>query len=237
MRFAIATAVQGRYKLYDLFCEYYAEMKRVLDFDLFVSVSEDQTRIITNRWGHTPLMVPNQPLWQKVNASAQASRNYDFTIFIGSDDFMTEQTLRYYIALFEQNKYEYVYPLDWYFFDTRTKRGLYWAGYNKEFNRGIACGAGRAFSKRAMGRMNYQPWIKGFDHVLDSGMDKQIRKLRLKSFGFKLKDMNLFAMDVKTANNMTPFAVWDNSFLIEGKRMLKEFLPNHVNKFYNLTPH
>lgn len=235
MRFAIATAVQGRYRLFDLFCEYYAGMKQVLDFELYVSVSEDQNRIIANRWKHQPINVPNEPLWQKVNASAQAAKNYEFIIFIGSDDFMTEQTLRYYIALFEQNKYEYVFPYDWYFFDTRTKKGLYWAGYNQPFNIGTACGAGRALSKRAMHRMNFQPWIRGFDTVLDTGMDRQIKKLRLKSYGFHLKRMNLFAMDVKTRNNMTPFAVWDNSFLLDGKKMLREYMPDHVNKFVNLN--
>lgn len=233
MKFAIATAVQGRYQLFKAFCEYYAEMKTKFDFELYISVSEEENKVTARNCGHKTVDIPNQPLWKKVNASAQIAKDYKYIIFIGSDDFLSPETLAYYVGLFSQNKWDYIYPLDWYFFDAKTKKGLYWAGYDKPFNKGIACGAGRALSYRAMSRLNFKPWIEGFDSVLDTGFDKQIRKLRLVGFGFKLKDMNLFALDVKTKNNMTKFAVWDNSFPLDGRRMLQQYMPNHFKKIYN----
>lgn len=234
MKIAIVTSAWKRHKLFDLFCKYYSDLKSTYPFELIISCSEKETISICKKYGHASVMVENSPLFLKMNASAKMAKGYDYSIMIGSDDFISPKMLLWYIDKFKATNHDYIYPLDWYFFDTKTKKGLYWAGYRQKFNVGMACGAGRAISKKLMDKLNWQPWIKGYDHVLDTGMDKQLSKLSYTSMGFYLKKENIFSVDIKTETNMTPFANWDNTYEVSGMKMIIDNMPNYANQIISL---
>jgi len=234
MKLAIITAAWKRHKLFEFFCEYYSVLKQAHPFELIVACSEKETLTLAQKYGHTALMIENNPLYLKMNAPAMKARGSDYCLMIGSDDFITPKMLMWYIEKAQQTKHDYIYPLDWYFFDTKTKKGLYWAGYRQKWNTGMACGAGRILSKRLMDKLNWQPWIKGYDHVLDTGMDKLLAKLQYSSMGFYLKKENLFSVDIKTDTNMTPFAKWDNTVELNGTKMLLDHMPQQMTKILSL---
>lgn len=235
MKISIVTGAWGRYKLLEFFCKYYKDIKEKIDFELIVACSEKETARITKKHGHTVVNIPNQPLYAKFNAAEQAAKGSDYVINIGSDDFISEETLLFYKAVFEKG-FDYVYTLDWYFLDTKTKKGLYWAGYNQPYNKGKACGAGRALSKNILDKMKWSPWVAGYDRQLDTGMQKQLDSIKHTEYGFKLRDLGLFALDIKSEQQMTPFEKWPNSFFFpgDGMEMLQTYLPQYADEIFKL---
>lgn len=225
MKIAICTGAYKRPELLDLFCRYYRWLAdNTFPFELIVACSEPSALRTAQQYGHTAFMVNNHPLTRKFNMSNQYAEGADYVLNIGSDDFLSPKTLLHYVELFRQG-HDYIAPLDWYFFDTKTKHALYWAGYNKPYNIGKACGAGRALSKKLLEKMNWQPWAAGYDRVLDTGMQVNLDKHPHTSHIFRLKDCGLFALDVKTEMNMTKFDRWPNTFEVDINALLSEQMP------------
>lgn len=233
LKISIASGAWKRHRLFKYFCEYYQQLKEVYPFRLIVSCTEKETFDMCMKYGHQPVMVDNTPLYRKMNASVKKADGSDYTILIGSDDFISEKAFLYYIELFKQ-KIDYIYTLDWYFYDTISKRSLYWGGYDRKFNKGLGCGAGRAVSRNLMEQLQWEPWPPGYDKVLDTGMERKLDKLKFTHYGFKLKDFDLFCLDIKTEVNMTPFNVWPNCTLMEPKLMLQKYMPKETEKILAL---
>jgi len=233
MRIAIVTGAYKRHELLDLFCRYYQWLQQRIPFDLVVACSETQTKQIVRHYGHTAIMVNNHPLTRKFNMAAQHAAGADYCIMLGSDDFLSEATLRHYVNLFEQG-YDYIGVLDWWFYNSLTGAGLYWKGYDTTANRGHLCGAGRALSKRLMEAVGWQPWEPGYDKILDTGMDVRLARVEHTKHAFNLNDAGLFALDIKTEENMTKFAHWPNTVSVNSLKMLGQHLPEWRDEIINL---
>lgn len=173
--------------------------------------------------------VPNQPLGQKMNAAVFLCRKLspDYCLMIGSDDIIGISLMEKYYELIQRGV-GYAYLTDCFFFDTRTKRGLYWGGYTRSFNRGKGAGIGRLISKTVLDRINWLCWPPGYDRILDTAFDKQIEKINCSKVEINLKRDKVFALDIKSSTNMTPFELWENSTYIDGRKILFENLPNHL---------
>lgn len=232
MTVAICTGAWLRPKLLQLFCEHYSNLKSEFDLDLIVATSEATSHKIVTNNGHISIKHPNTPLWKKMNATLKAAKGYDFVLLIGSDDFVSLDALKFYAEKIRQG-YDYIYTLDWYFYDTISKKGLYWAGYNKKFNKGKPCGAGRALSSGLLRKMKYEAWIPGYDKVLDTGMDINIDRHKPNSYAINLKAEGLVCLDVKTETNMTKFEKWDNSKYIIGEVLVKKHFSTLADKILN----
>ncbi len=170
---------------------------------------------------------PNDNLVDKWNNGALACRGSDYVIMLGSDDIIH---ISYFDQVFHRilNGFEYIYVLDFYFFDTVSKKMLYWAGYEQNNNpnayqRGAACGAGRVLSKRLMEELNWKPWQSERKIGLDTIMDINLRQLDYSYDGFSLKETNSFAMDIKGPISLTPFGQWGNTVFIDTRPTLKEW--------------
>lgn len=229
----IITGAWQRHELFEFFCKYYADLQKKVPFELIVACSESQTLEITKKYGHTAVTVNNHPLTRKMNAAAQMACGADYTICIGSDDFITEKTLRHYITLFDRG-IDYIGVLDWWFYDSRTGKANYWGGYNKDANRGHSCGAGRALSQSLMDKLAWQPWAAGYDLILDTGMDKSLAEVSYTKHIFSLNQLQLFALDIKSEVNMTRFDNWPNTIPINGKDMLKKHMPEWADEILKL---
>lgn len=172
---------------------------------------------------------PNQPLGQKMNQAAHlASRlSPNYCLMLGSDDLIGISLMeKYYIAM--QKGVDYSFLMDCYFFDTVSKRGLYWGGYTKAFNRGRALGMGRLISARILNQLRWICWPPGYDRILDTAFDRQMDRTRCSRLPINLKNERLFALDIKSTMNMTNFMQWDNSQFVDGKKLLFDNLPHHL---------
>lgn len=225
MKLAICTGAYKRHDLLDLWCRYYADLQKRIPMEIIVACSETETLRIVQEHGHTGFIVNNHPLTRKFNMAATYAEGADYTIMVGSDDFMTEKTLRHYITLFDRG-IDYVGVLDWWFYDSLSGKSLYWAGYDKAANRGHACGAGRALSKNLMEKLDWQPWAAGYDLILDTGMDARLAEIPHTKHFFSLNQLQLFALDIKTSENMTRYAEWPNTIPMDTEQMLKKHLPD-----------
>jgi hypothetical protein len=146
---------------------------------------------------------------------------------LGSDDIIGISLMqRYYEEMLK--KTDYVYLTDCFFFDTRSKKSIYWGGYTRNFNKGKGAGIGRLISSKLLNRFNWICWPPGFDNVLDTGFDKQVEKTECSKVAINLKSEKLFALDIKSNQNMTPFSLWDNSEFVNSHETLYKNLPEHL---------
>ena len=98
--------------------------------------------------------------------------------------------------------------LDLYFFDLYTGKLVYWPGYGNRGTKvdsdrkGEAIGLGRTLSAKVLDRMHWQPWKADINMSLDWHMTQRLKALRVKPTTFTLKENNLFAVDLKSKENI-----------------------------------
>jgi hypothetical protein len=120
-------------------------------------------------------------------------------------------------------KHNFVGVLDFYFLEIESEKTSYWGGY-RDFRRlGHTCGAGRILSKKLLKLWNWKIWENKQSNVLDNSMQDKLSTTKHTSFTFKLKDFDLYGLDIKSSVNMTPFALWDNTKYIEKNIIFDKF--------------
>jgi hypothetical protein len=152
---------------------------------------------------------PNKPLGAKFNAGMLAMREFrpDYVTIMGSDDLLSTETFAKIWNYCEQGV-EMVGFLDLYFFDLLTGKLVYWPGYGNRgtkadsARKGEAIGLGRTLSARVLDKMSWQPWKSDIDMSLDWYMTQRLKVLRVKPKIFTLKENNLFAVDLKSNENI-----------------------------------
>lgn len=224
-KIALITAAWGRAELFSFFCRYWAEMAELFPLSLYCAVSELSTLEIARENNFNIVEADNQPLFRKWNAVVKRAEKDrpDYCLFMGSDDIMNVTLLEYYMELMAV-KPDYIAPYDWYFYDCRSRNGLYWGGYREQYRYGEPCGAGRMLSAEMLDAIKWQPWLPGYDKGLDTGFTNNIKNIFTTNVFFHIKCReNMCALDIKTRNNMTPFRQWDNSTMMRGDKMLEEF--------------
>ena len=119
--------------------------------------------------------------------------------------------------------FDFICVLDFYFLDVETKKAAYWGGY-RDFRRlGHTCGAGRIVSKKLLDLWNWRIWENQHSHCLDNSFELKLQQTQHTSFKINLKEENLFGLDIKSSENMTPFALWDNTNYIENNIIFDKF--------------
>lgn len=217
MRIAICTAAWRRHEILEFFAWFWAGMRdqsksHGIELDLICAVSEMGAAKIVESHGFKAPMVPNDSLYRKHNAAVQMARGADAVICLGSDDIMNMALLKYYAGIFQQSKPDYIATLDWWFYDTVSRTGLYWGGYREQYRQGQPCGAGRMLSARVLDLLGWSPWIPGYDRMLDEGFRRQMAIVKHTTHFIMMSETpGLAAMDIKSPVNMTPFRPWDNT--------------------------
>lgn len=233
-KLCIVTGMWQRPEIFKMFAEgvkvLQENFRHRIDIICCVSGSEGkESKRLAEGYGFKYVEVPNKPLGVKMNKSLELARalNPDYCLMVGSDDLIGVKLMNRYLGIMDSG-IDYTCLMDCYFFDTKTKKGLYWAGYTKPHNKGKAGGVGKLISKSLLDKINWNCFPPGFDRILDTGFEKQLEKVKFSEVKINLKEENLFALDIKSSNNMTPFAQWDNSVFVDGKEMLNKNLPHHL---------
>lgn len=217
-RIAVITAAWKRHELLALFCEYWQNLSqrmhpKGIELVLYCTVSEPEAKEICERFKWITIDAPNEPLHAKHNAAVMRSRqdSPDYCLMIGSDDLMNEVLIVNMVERMKEGA-DYIAPLDWMFFDTNTRTGQHWRGYREAYRHGEPCGAGRALSSRILKLLTWQPWLPGFDKILDTGFTKKLKAIdHTRDFFFIGSIPGAAGMDVKTNQNMTPYKPWPNT--------------------------
>lgn len=230
IKIAIVTAIWKRPEVFKLFCKGIRQFwsKRYHDkvvVDVFIAGSEgDISRRLVQ--GELPVAnyveIKNDPLARKMNAALQLARGYDFALCVGSDDVIHPDLFDRYIAAAERG-IDFVGVLDFYFWDTKTRKAAYWGGYREKYRQGMTCGAGRMFSARLLDQWNWKIWNDEHSRILDNSSDEKLRGINHSSEIFSLRETGLFGLDIKSPENMTPFELWDNTHFIDSEIITTKF--------------
>lgn len=234
MRLAIVTGVWGRPDIFKMFAEGVVDLQKKfagrLEIVCCVVGSEGhRSADIVNAYPNFFYTeFPNRPLGEKMNRATYLAKRLgvDYCLMVGSDDIVGVALMeKYFVAM--QNGIDYTYLTDLYFFDTVSKRGLYWGGYLTRA-RGMGAGTGRLISARLLTKFGWVCWPPGYDRILDTGFELQLKRHNHSKMEINLKRDGLFALDIKSPNNMTPFEQWENSEFTDGHELLFNNLPNHL---------
>jgi len=168
--------------------------------------------------------IPNEPLAAKVNATTYAAGKLgvDYVLCMGSDDIISPELLNEYGKLMRKG-IDFIGVTDFYFYDTVSKRSLYWGGYTEPNRKGHTAGAARCLSARLLDQWNWMPWENKDSLMLDKSMQDKLKVTPHTIETFSMKSKGLFAVDIKSSTNMTPFEKWNNSDFIDNAILQKQF--------------
>lgn len=239
-KLTIVSAVWRRPEIFDLFADGIDLLKNKfkgrIDITVSVAGSERSAKKMVEDRGFSYVNTPNHPLGQKMNKALLNSVKLqpDFIMWLGSDDIITPELMEHYYLEMEKGT-DYTYLMDFYFYDTVTKKAFYWKGYRRTRMAGYSCGAGRMVSRRVLEIVKWRLWYNDKYHdLLDTSMDVLIKDIPMSKQKFYLRDLKCFAVDIKSAINMTNFVMWDNTLPRDGKKMLFDFLPKKLaEKIYS----
>lgn len=218
MKIAVVSAT---WKRFDVFQKFMLGIDK-LDIELCLAVSEEkyQRYCVNHKIKH--VIVENNPLAAKMNASLRLAKGADYVLFLGSDDVVHPELFEYYKQQINKGV-DFIGSTDWYFYDTKTKKSAYWGGYREPNRKGVTCGAGRLLSKRVLDLWGWKIWENKHSHILDNSFEEKLRQTPLTKHVFSLKEKGLFGLDIKSETNMTPFKIWDNTNYIDNSIIYNKF--------------
>lgn len=219
MKIAIVTGIWKRPEVFEMFAKGVKHLQQQfpIQINCYVAGSEGKfTQRMVERHGFTYIEVPNDPLSIKMNAPIQkaGADGHTHYLCLGSDDIISVGLMKYYIEQAYAGA-EFIGVTDFYFYDTTTKQAIYWGGYREKWRANHTAGAGRMISDRLMRAWNYQPFEVKHSKILDNSIQDKLNKTPHIAHVFSLKEKGLFALDIKSSENMTPFKLWDNSVMLD----------------------
>jgi len=220
MVISFVTGMWKRPEVFRMFAKGIREIQTTftdIEIHCIVAGSEGKaSRDLAEEYGLHYIETPNQPLASKMNKPLIKAKdlNSDYVLCLGSDDVIHPNLFAKYLQLINDG-YDYIGVTDWYFYDTTTKKSLYWGGYTEPFRKGYTCGAGRVLSSWLLDKWDWRIWEDHQSNGLDQSMQDKLNKTPHRSYTFSLKREGLFGLDIKSSCNMTPFYKWNNSNYID----------------------
>lgn len=238
MKIGIITAIWQRPEVWEMFKQGVRRLRgQYDDVDVEVCVAGSEGFKSQNRckekWIHY-VEIENNPLGRKMNAAALLAKEkgYDYCLLVGSDDIICNNLFDLYLDSIDRG-IDYTYLMDGFFYDTTTKRSLYWGGY-RDRRKGDSLGAGRLLSKRLLDKLDWQMWYDvKLSGMLDSAMDEKMKLIKYTEKAIWLKNNDCMLLDIKSSTNMTKFALWDNSVYIPNELIINRLPKFEANKILN----
>lgn len=226
MKLAIVTAVWKRPEVFKLFAKSIELISKIrgLEAVVIVAGSEGQkSRRLVKSFGFEYVEMDNRFLSNKFNAAAEKAKSFnpDYLMITGSDDLISVDLMRFYMKQ-TKKKPDIIGVLDFYYYDLVSKKSMYWSGYPPR-RHGEPAGALRMISKRLMKKLDWQPFDPGRPKGIDSGLWRRVNEIDHSRCIFSMKDFGLFAVDVKSETNITPFQRWENCVYLPSEVILNEF--------------
>jgi hypothetical protein len=227
MKIAIVSAVWQRHNVFEMFAQGCKNLMNNGRAEIIVIVAGSEGRVskqLVEKHGFIYCEMPNNQLAEKVNAPVIIARklNVDYIFAMGSDDVISPQAFDIYIDEMEQGT-DFIGVSDFYFYDLKTKRTLYWGGYLERWRKGHSCGAARAISKKLLNSWGWKVWEPKHNTILDNSIQEKLSRISHTSCIFSLRHQGVMAVDIKSQTNMTPFEKWNNSNFISSSIIQTNF--------------
>lgn len=219
---AIISAAWQRPNVLDIFLR---ELKVLInsfpeiEFKVFISVSESESRSKVHLAGFEHINAPNNPLGAKFNAAVAVAKKWEpqYYLCLGSDDIIPPEVFAEYL----RHEVDVVGLKDFYFYNICTGEAIYWPGYVGS-RQGETCGAGRFLSAKFVERCG-KLWKDSFNKGLDRGLHNKILRLSGSTKVLSLKDLGMYAVDVKSETNITKFDLWHGSCYVDAQPIIDKF--------------
>lgn len=229
MKLALSFCLWQRSELEKIVIDYYKELQNTFDFDIVVVGSEgEKSRAIAE--GCIYYEYPNSPVSNKHNFKMQCCKDYDLVIGIGSDDLIERKLFFYYLSLpIKKNTY-YGFP-DVYYWNPFTKKVAYWDGFYM--------GAGRAYPRQVLEKMNYNLWTDGINKGLDTSAkgNMNLKGIKIEQ-PLSLKELGAVILDIKGFGSITNNAIVNAAIDQNGEQslsLLDRFPTWVIQKIKNLA--
>lgn len=179
--------------------------------------------------GAIPIFHENRPLGKKWNYGlSQAKKlDWDYLQIMGSDDLMSIGAFKHYKDV-DLNGF-----LDFYVFDSKTKLGAYWKGYDF-LRKNETIGAGRLISREIVEACNWKLWNDDLNKGLDRSFSRTIFKSVTSINAMRLKDINECLIDIKSSENLGGFHKYNNHIKKDIKETIKKFYPTYVQRIFEV---
>jgi len=231
----ILTCIWKRPKLTRIVLSHYRalkkELKDVINLELVAVGSEgEKSKNICEESGFNYFEYENQPMSEKWNFGLQMTKKFnpDAVIIVGSDDLIDKNLLKFYDKKLKQG-YVMLGIKDFYIYDAERRKLAYWRGYGKlndahRMNETI--GLARCLSKLLLDKLDFNIWNDlNISRNLDGAMTTRLKEVGIYPvseakmpyvnlgnqlygaghLGYKLKEIEGFAIDIKTKTNVTSF--------------------------------
>lgn len=176
---------------------------------LYVVSCEEDYHFAVKLPNSTVIQHKNNPLSGKWQAGLFHVRNLDFdaVMILGSDDWMTFETYQYICDRLKEG-HDFIGFIDCYFRENNID--FYWPGYRKKDRVLEPIGAGRTISTTSLKSMNWILFPKVVDESLDRTSWPQIIRHTNNRHKARLKDYNLYMVDIKDKESMNSISVISN---------------------------
>lgn len=174
-------------------------IQKVPGFDIkaFAVISEESMIPLCEKYGVEWCMYKNNPLGEKKNYGISQIRNkdFDFLIEIGSDDLILDELLIQYQKFFV--KYDFFGICDAAYINSEDL-------HCRRLQSNSTYGAGRAISKRALEKVNYNLWPEKLERGMDNRSIIRLYKEQIKYWVIPAIEFPC-VIDIKSQVNIWPF--------------------------------
>lgn len=230
IKVAIVSSVWKRPEVFEMFAKgiHALEANKFIEIDIefyiIIAGSEGvESQSMVEKHGFIYVEMPNDPLAAKVNQPVLIAKQLkvDYVLCLGSDDIISPELIFVYES-YMRKAIDFIAVTDFYFYDLASKKAAYWAGYTDK-RKGHTVGAGRLISSRLLGLWNWKPWDVKDSNGLDKSMQRKLKTTPHTSAIFSLKEKGVYALDIKSETNVTPFKLWPNTELIPVDELKSKF--------------
>lgn len=214
MRLVITTMAWKRYDILTLWCRHIRDLQRELREEVeiigHVCGSEDEAERISNHFGMEYNYADNMPLGSKANIRIEYARTLkpDAVLFLGSDDFINIDLIRYYIKKLDEG-FEEIAPMDIYYIDSINKVSAYSPGYvNHRIGESLA--VGRCLKASVLDKLGWKLWNPAVHKGIDGSSRDAIAIVGKKKHTYYLKEKGLMIVDVKNQDSISSFMMRDH---------------------------
>ena len=229
------TCVWKRPKLTKIILSYYSKLKKeiksTVNLELVAVGSEgNKSKEICEGAGFHYFEHENQPMSNKWQYGLKMTKKYDpdAVIIMGSDDIITKEIINFYVEKINSG-HLLVGMKDFYIYESYLKKLAHWRGYGKlndAHRMDETIGLGRCLARPLLDKIEFDVW-GGLElrRNLDGAMTNRLKEfgifpvsekncpvvgyggkiLRVGHVGYKLNEMNGFAIDIKSKTNVTSF--------------------------------
>jgi hypothetical protein len=229
------TCVWKRPKLTKIILSYYSKLKEEVKNTVnleFVAVGSEgnKSREICEDAGFHYFEHENQPMSKKWQHGLEMTKKYDpdAVIIMGSDDIITKEIINFYVEKINSG-HLLVGIKDFYIYESSLKKLAHWRGYGKlndAHRMDETIGLGRCLARPLLDKIKFDVW-GGLElkRNLDGAMTNRLKEfgifpvsenncpmidcdgklLRVGHVGYKLNEINGFAIDIKSKTNVTNF--------------------------------